>query len=154
MTNKWTPIVPDTFLVPEVLETDQYRIRKLTVNDVKNDYEAVMSSQKNLRGVFGDLMPNWPDENLTYEEDLSNLGWHQTEFSMHTSFAYTVSSLDEKSCIGCVYIFPSRGDDYEVEVYLWVRDSHRNLDSHLYDTVKSWLVESWPFKRIIYPGRI
>ena len=38
------PFVPSDFTVPEKLETGEFRLRMLTVNDVVKDYDAVMSS--------------------------------------------------------------------------------------------------------------
>jgi hypothetical protein len=39
-----TPFVPPQFQVPRVLETAEFRLRMLTVNDVVKDYDAVMTS--------------------------------------------------------------------------------------------------------------
>ena len=35
--------VPSDFVVPEILETDSFRVRMLTISDVKKDYDAVMT---------------------------------------------------------------------------------------------------------------
>lgn len=77
----------------------------MTVNDVIKDYDAVMSSLNHLQGIFG---PNstWPEADLTLEQDLIDLGWHQKEFQIRSSFAYTVVSPDETRVLGCLYIFP------------------------------------------------
>ena len=37
------------FEVPEVLETDEFRLRMLTVKDLEKDYDAVMSSVGHLK---------------------------------------------------------------------------------------------------------
>lgn len=154
LTNKWTPMVPDDFVLPLLLETDKYKLKPLTVDEVDKDYEAVMSSRDDIRGTFSiPGLENWPQIDLSREEDLSNLGWHQTEFSMRTSFAYTVVSLDDTLCLGCVYIFPSIREGADAEIYLWVRTSHRYLDQQLFQTVKQWIRLSWPFKEAIFPGR-
>ena len=47
------PFVSSNFEVPDILETDKFRLRKLTVNDVVKDYDAVMTSVDHLKGVFG-----------------------------------------------------------------------------------------------------
>jgi len=79
--------IPADFEIPIVLENDHFRIRTLTVNDVIKDYDAVMSSLNHLQGIFG---PNstWPEADLTLEQDLIDLGWHQKEFQIRSSFAY------------------------------------------------------------------
>jgi len=147
-------LVPSEFVVPEVLETDRFLLRMLTVKDVVKDYDAVMSSLEHLQRqkVFGD---SWPESTLTLEQDLIDLGWHQKEFQTRRSFAYTVMSLDETECLGCVYIVPPKGSDVQADVYLWVRQSEfeKGLDPVLFETVKSWIAEVWPFESVGYPGR-
>ena len=46
------PLVPKDFKVPEVLETEKFRLRMLKISDVVKDYDAVMSSLNHLRGIF------------------------------------------------------------------------------------------------------
>ena len=148
------PFVPAEFEVPSLLETEDFRIRMLTVNDVVKDYDAVMSSVAHLRGVFGPGT-TWPSDDLTLEQDLIDLGWHQKEFQRRTSFAYTVMNPDETICLGCVYIDPSQITGYEAEVYLWVRKSafDEGLDPVLYRAIRDWVENEWPFQKVAYPGR-
>ena len=71
----------------------------LTVNDLIKDYDAVISSVEHLKSTFSVISEDdWP-EGLTLEEDLIDLGWHQREFTLGFSFAYTVMSLDESVCL-------------------------------------------------------
>jgi hypothetical protein len=147
------PFTPSEFNVPEKLETDLFRMRMLTINDVVKDYEAVMSSVDHLREVFGSYS-DWP-KGLTLEQNLIDLGWHQKEFQKRRSFAYTVVALDESKCVGCVYIDPPSKAGYDAEVYLWIRQSELggSLEKILYDTVREWVGKEWPFKKVAYPGR-
>lgn len=147
------PLVPIHFNVPDLVETPHFRLRMLTVNDLDQDYEAVLSSTERLSTVFGENS-DWPG-NLTLEQELIDLGWHQKEFQMRTSFAYTVVNPDQSLCLGCVYIFPSPKVTFDATVFLWVRDSVYNhgLDEVLYRFVKNWIEETWPFKAVAYPGR-
>ncbi len=146
-------LVAEDFAVPEILETSRYRLRKLTIADLDADFEAVTSSEDHLRGVFGDGN-TWP-AGLTRERDLADLGWHETEFDLRTSFTYTVMSLDESLCLGAVYIYPSRAPAYEACCTMWVRASMiaERLDEELYQNVRIWLAENWPFDNVAYPGR-
>ena len=147
-------LIPKKFLVPKVLETDKFRLRILTIRDVDLDYEAVMSSIRHLQQTqpFG---PDhkWPTKELTREQDLIDLGWHQKEFQNRTSFAYTVMSLDENTCLGCLYIYPSPNAEYDAMIMMWARESNKNLDENLFSTVKNWVKSEWPFKNPGYPGR-
>ena len=147
-------LIPDNFDVPTSLETNKLKLRMLTVRDIDKDYDAVITSINHLQGVFGPK-DKWPERDLALEQDLIDLGWHQKEFQNRTSFAYTVFSLDEKRCLGCVYIFPSGNPQYDAMVLLWVRQSElvNGLDEHLFESVKNWIKETWPFKKVGYPGR-
>jgi len=144
------PFVDPEFKVPQTLETDRFRLRMLTVNDVVKDYDAVTTSQQHLHDIWG---PGWP-EGLTLEQNLIDLGWHQKEFQRRRSFAYTVVALDESRVLGCVYIDPSRKAGYDAEVYLWARQSElaSGMETELTAAVKSWLAASWPFKNPVLPG--
>jgi len=46
-------------------------------------------------------------------------------------------------------------EGYDSEAYLWVRTSElRNrLGARLFDAVKCWLAENWPFEIPAFPGR-
>lgn len=147
------PFVDADFEIPEVLETQEFRLRMLTVNDAVKDYDAVMSSVEHLRKVWPGS--GWPEDGLTLEEDIVALGWHQQEFWNRSSFAYTVVTLDESEVIGCVYINPTRKRGYDAEVYFWVRESEleKGTDARLFDAVESWLNRKWDFDNAAYPGR-
>ena len=145
------PFVPVDFSVPETLETAEFRLRMLTVNDVVKDYDAVITSVNHCKTVWGGT---WP-EGLTLEQNLIDLGWHQKEFQTRRSFAYTVVRPDESRVLGCVYILPTRKRGYDVEVYLWARQSElaSGLERRLDAAVQAWVVTRWPFQSVAFPGR-
>jgi hypothetical protein len=147
------PFVPSDFRVPEKLETEKFRLRMLAISDVVKDYDAVMTSVARLKKVFG-RNTRWPT-GLTFEQDLIDLGWHHREFQQRSSFAYTVMNPAESECLGCVYINPTRKREYDAAVYLWVRDSEfeKGLDPILFEAVKEWIADDWPFREVAYPGR-
>lgn len=148
------PFVPPGFIVPEVLEKDNFRLRMLKATDAEKDYDAVMTSIDHLQGVFGKNSA-WPSKDLTLEQDRRDLEWHQNEFLTRSSFTYTVMNWDESICLGCVYIFPSRSRDFEADVTMWVRKSEfdKGLDPILFKTVKDWIRDKWPYTKVCYPGR-
>ena len=147
------PLVPADFDIPDVLQTEHLRLRPLTINDAVKDYDAVMTSQDRLRSMHNPG-GEWP-LGLTLEQNIIELGWHQTEFQLRTSFAYTVVSLDESEIVGCVYIYPTRVSGYGAEISMWVRQSRvaEGLDDHLFATVETWIADCWPLKNPAYPGR-
>ncbi len=146
------PFVPSDFDVPRSLETTEFRLRMLSVNDVVKDYDAVMSSVEHCRTIWPGL--GWP-EGLTLEQNLVDLGWHQKEFQTRRSFAYTVVDLAESRVLGCVYIEPTKRVGYDAVVFLWARQSElaAGLEVRLYQAVRQWLGECWPFERVAFPGR-
>lgn len=154
-------LVPDSFDVPEVFETGDFRIRKLTIHDAFKDYEAVMTSYDHLHQTFSYARQHsvfgkgWPYRDLTLTDDIVDLGWHQAEFNKRSSFTYTVVTPDESRCIGCLYILPGETTGAQAEVYMWVSESEykKGLDPVLFSTVKNWIKEGWPFKSVVYPGR-
>ena len=119
------PFVPANFKIPDTLETTHFRARMLTVNDVVKDYDAVMTSIEHLQKMYSSS--SWPTKDLTFEQDLIDLGWHQKEFQMRRSFAYTVVSLNEGQVIGCLYINPTAKGDYDASITMWVRTSVLNM---------------------------
>lgn len=145
-------LVPREFTVPTLLETERFRLRPLTIHDVVKDYDAVMTSKEHLRRS---LPWGWPPDDLTLEQDLIDLGWHQKEFQMETSFDYAVMSLDETRLLGCVYIDPTEKAGYDAEVALWVRfdEIETGLEPALEQTVRRWIADDWPFTKVGYPGR-
>jgi Acetyltransferase (GNAT) domain len=140
------PLVPDGFDVPATLEHERFRLRMLSVDDVVKDFEAI-----NAR-VAPDGSPDpWSETTLT--ENLVDLGWHQKEFQLCRSFAYTVVSRDERTVLGCVYVNPS--DEADAEVRLWVRQEawDEGLDVELERAVRAWIADEWPFERVDWRER-
>jgi len=118
--------VPDDFEIPALLETDRFRLRMLSVDDVEKDYEAVIESREFLRTMFGGP---WPRPRFTLEENLADLERHQQEFLSRKAFAYTVVSLDETRVLGCVYIDPPK---LPTQTLLWSCGCVRS------NTTKDW----------------
>ncbi|MFT5504604.1 MAG: hypothetical protein ACI845_000369 [Gammaproteobacteria bacterium] len=147
------PIVPESFEVPVGLLTNKLRLRPLTIHDAVKDFDAVMTSSQRLRTIY-EPGGTWP-EGLTLEQNIIELGWHQTEFALRTSFAYTVVDLEDTQVLGCVYFYPTRKSDYDVEISMWVRQSRveERLDEYLFETVGKWVQAEWPFSNPAYPGR-
>jgi hypothetical protein len=147
------PFIPATFPLPLRLAHPNFLLRPLVISDVIKDYDAVMTSVAHLQGVFGEDHL-WPTPDLTLEQDLIDLGWHQKEFQLRRSFAYTVMSPDESRCLGCTYIYPTAHAGYDAEAYCWIRASDApRLDGALFETFRTWLKTDWPFKAVAFPVR-
>jgi hypothetical protein len=105
----------------------------------------------------------WPTPDLTIEEDLIDLGWHQREFEFKTSFAFTIMNKDESECLGCIYFYPPRAgmssakseEGYDVNVSWWI--TQKFYDQGAYDEVcwdiRNWIEKEWPFKRVSFSNK-
>ena len=132
--------------MPEVLETPWFRLRMLTVRDVLDDFEAIrerVDPDGTLRGAPG----------LTLEQNLVDLGWHQKEFQLRSSFAYTVVAPDESRVLGCAYVYPPDDDSHDARASCWVRRDAYELDRPLFDAFRGWLEREWPLERVAWTGR-
>jgi hypothetical protein len=139
-------LVPDDFEVPAGLEHERFRLRMLTVDDVVKDFDAICDRVDHR----GNPKPPFVE---TVAENLIDLGWHQREFGLRRSFAYTIVAPDESRVIGCAYIDPS--DTHEARVWMWVRrDVYEDgLDPVVEATVRDWVERDWPFERVDWGKR-
>jgi hypothetical protein len=139
-------LVPESFAVPASLEHERFRLRMLSVDDVVKDFDAICDRVDR----DGNREPPFVE---TVRENLVDLGWHQKEFELRRSFAYTVVAPDESQVLGCVYLNPS--ETHDVRVRMWVRRSawDDGLDPVLEATVREWVATDWPFTRVDWADR-
>ena len=141
---------PANFVVPVSAQAALFVLRPLTIHHVIKDYDAVITSREYLWRRFGDAWA-WPAGDLSLEQDLIDLAWHQKEFQNMSSFAYSVLNLDESRALGCVYIYPPKTQNVEAEVWFWARTSElaSGLEHDLEAFLCRWLAENWPFKIVM-----
>ena len=139
-------LVAEDFDVPSGLEHARFRLRRLTIDDVAKDFEAIKARVDHLGVPQPAFVP-------TIELNLVDLGWHQKEFELRRSFAYTVVAPDESEVLGCVYVNPS--ETHDARVKLWVRRSafDDGLDPVLEHAVREWVATRWPFERVTFAER-
>jgi len=139
-------LVPDDFDIPPGLEHERFRLRMLTVDDVVKDFDA-FSDRVDHRG---NPRPPFVE---TVAENLVDLGWHQKEFELRRSFAYTIVEPDESRVLGCAYVDPS--DTHDARVWMWVRrDAYEDgLDPVVEAVLREWLERDWPFQRVDWGKR-
>jgi hypothetical protein len=139
-------LVPEGFSVPTTLEHDRFRLRTLTVDDVVKDFDA------HCNRVDKEGAPR-PPFVATVAENLVDLGWHQKEFQLRRSFAYTIVAPDESRVLGCAYIDPS--ETHDARVWMWVRRDawEDGLDALVEATLREWLERDWPFESVDWGAR-
>lgn len=146
--------VPAGFVAPTSLVKDRFRLEPLGPQHNEADLAAWSSSIEHIRATPGYPDGSWPPlEGMSPEANLRDLRRHADDFAAAKGFTFTVLDPDDGDVIGCVYVYPSSSDDYEVEVQSWVRADKAELDVPLADAVAAWLAEAWPWERIDRCGR-
>jgi len=153
--------VPVDFAVPDGLVTDQgFRLAPLGLQHNEADYAAWTNSIEHIRATPGFIGRSWPHP-MPLEDNLRDLEQHAQDFAERRGFTYTVLDADSDEVIGCVYIYPPKGQGPDggtegvraATVQSWVRADRAQLDSVVYDAVLAWLERDWPFQSIEYVPR-
>jgi hypothetical protein len=138
--------VPVGFDPPTSLATDQFRLEPLGPQHNQADHAAWMSSIEHIRSTPGYPDGNWPPRSgMTLEENPADLGRHADDFTRGAGFTFTVLDPGDNDVIGCVYLYPSASEEWDVTVQSWVRADRSGLDVPLADTVARWLATDWPW---------
>jgi hypothetical protein len=155
------PFVPVDFAVPEGLVSDQgFRLAPLGPQHNEADYAAWTGSIDHIRATPGFAGRKWPHP-MSLEDNLRDLERHSEDFAERRGFTYTVLGTGPDDVIGCVYIYPLKGQGSNggseagrgAAVQSWVRADRAQLDRALYDAVLAWLERDWPFRSIEYAPR-
>jgi len=144
--------IPLDFEPPKAITDDQFFLEPLAPKHNDIDYDAWHSSVNELQGSFGPEN-EWPEENYSKEQNLSDLKRHYQEFLDNIAFTYTILKPSQEQCIGCLYIRPTVIAQYDVQVDLWFRTSHKYLETPFLQWLKEWLVHEWKFSSVAFPGR-
>jgi hypothetical protein len=153
--------VPVDFAVPDGLVADKgFRLAPLGPQHNEADYAAWTGSIDLIQATPGFIGRSWPHP-MSLEDNLRDLEQHAQDFSERRGFTYTVLGADSDEVIGCVYIYPPKGQGPDggtegvlgATVRSWVRADRAQLDRVVYDAVLAWLERDWPFDSIEYAPR-
>ena len=148
------PCVPADFDPPTSLVTPWFRLEPLGPQHNDADLAAWTSSIEHIRATPGFPDGSWPPpEGMTPERNLADLRRHADDFARRAGFTFTVLDPADGDVIGCVYVYPTRAEDWDVTVQSWVRASHAHLDKPLADAVADWIATDWPWERVDRCGR-
>ena len=146
--------VPVDFEPPTSLATDRFRLEPLGPQHNEADHAAWMSSIEHVRSTAGFSGRDWPPPSgMTLEENLADLRRHADDFTRRDGFTFTVLDPHSHDVIGCVYLYPSPVEAWDVTVRSWVRADRSELDVPLADAVARWLTDAWPWERVDRCGR-
>lgn len=146
--------MPAGFDPPTGLATDQFRLEPLGPHHNESDHAAWTSSIEHIRSTPGYPDGNWPPpDGMALERNLADLRRHADDFTRRVGFTFTVLDPAEGHVIGCVYLYPTDSEEYDVTVQSWVSADRQELDVPLADTVARWLETDWPWERVDRCGR-
>ena len=151
--------VPADFAVPGGLTAEEFRLEPLGPQHNAADYAAWTARLGHIQATPGWAEAGWPHE-MSLAENLRDLERHAHDFARRRGFTYTVLSTTGE-VIGCVYIYPPRGEspghpgagEEPASVRSWVRADRAALDPVLYHAVRAWLERDWPFRSVEYAPR-
>jgi hypothetical protein len=147
-----TDFVPSDFAVPTEAIFGELHLVPLGPEHNAADYAAWTSSIDHIRATPGFPEGGWPTL-MSVSENLRDLERHAEDFRLRRGFTYTVLEANGE-VIGCVYIYPSRDEHVDAQVQSWVRVDRGDLDRPLYEAVRAWLRNEWPFGAIEYDDRV
>lgn len=146
-------LVPEGFVIPRPLVDGAFRFEPLGTRHNVEDHLAWTSSIEHIQRTPGFAGRHWPGEPETLDENLLGLAQHEEDFTHRRGFAYAVRDVLALEYVGCVYFYPPRTSNYDVDVRSWVRSEQSHLDEHLHDAVRRWLVDAWPWRAPDYASR-
>jgi hypothetical protein len=146
--------VPVDFDPPTALATEHFLLEPLGPQHNRADHAAWTSGIEHIRSTPGFAEGSWPPRGgMTLEANLGDLRRHADDFTRRVGFTFTVLDPGDRDVIGCVYLYPSASDEWDVTVLSWVRADRSDLDVPLADTVARWLASDWPWERVDRCGR-
>ncbi len=146
--------VPVDFDPPTSLAAGQFTLEPLGPQHNQADLDAWMSSIEHIRSTPGFSGGDWPPlGGMTLEENLTDLRRHADDFMQGKGYTFTVLDSGDRDVIGCVYVYPSSSEEWDVTVLSWVRADRSSLDVPLADAVARWLAADWPWERVDRRGR-
>ena len=149
-----TEFVPGDYDPPTSLVSDEFRLEPLGPQHNESDHAAWTSSIDHIRSTPGYPDGNWPPpDGMTLQENLDDLRRHADHFERRVGFTFTVLDPASDDVIGCVYLYPSRSEEYDVTVQSWVSANRAHLDVPLADAVADWIATDWPWERVDRCGR-
>lgn len=148
------PFVPVGFVPPRTMVAERFRLEPLGPQHNESDLAAWSSSIDHIRSTPGYPDGSWPPpEGMSLADNLADLTRHAADFEARKGFTFTVLDPADDEVIGCVYVYPTKSPDHDVQVQSWVRADVAELDGPLAQAVADWLDADWPWHRPDRRGR-
>ncbi|TFV64350.1 N-acetyltransferase [Geodermatophilus sp. DF01-2] len=147
------PILPPGFAVPPPLRDERFHLEPLTPAHNARDHAAWTTSIDHIRATPGFAGRAWPGIAASLEENESSLRRHEEDAAARRGFACAVLDAASGEYLGCVYFYPPRSAEFDVDARSWVRADWARLDALLHDIVRAWLGRCWPWRSPDYAVR-
>ncbi|GAB3254370.1 hypothetical protein [Chitinimonas naiadis] len=154
--------VPDAYTPPAIARFKDFQLVVLAPQHADEDFRAVRASADDIRHVFGPEN-DWPDAQISYEENLADLARHEQEFHDRVAFAYALLDPTGSDYLGCVYLrriksrlaHDPRKQMFQAQAFFWLSSLHHTLlPTDVLTTLQDWLARDWPFHSVAFPGRV
>ena len=143
------PLLPKDQRPPETFSGEGFLARPLRLADAEADFEAVMAARDRLIGGM-DPDSDWP-EGLTLHENRVDLGWHEREFTLGHSFAWTIIAPEGAPTLGCAYLYPADRPGADAMAFWWLRPEADHL-AEPFERAWRAMLATLPLT-VAFPGR-
>lgn len=145
--------LPVDFASPTSLVANQFTSSHWGRSAIRRTMPPGCRSSSNIRTTPGYPDGNWPPHRgMTLEENLSELRRHADDFTNGAGYTFTDLDTGDRDVIGCVYLYPSAPEEWEVTAQSWVRADRSSLDVPLAAAAR-WLATDWLWERVDPCGR-
>lgn len=130
------------FDIPRSHRLGPFCLKALTINDLDRDYAAVMESAREIK--LANPGSKWPADDLTREQNMIDLAWHQREFEARRSYAWVIED-EFGDYLGCAYVYPAINGELAAEPKWWWRTGKQVDRPAFRKLFLDWLAGSdWP----------
>jgi hypothetical protein len=147
---------PDGFTPPTELRHDDVVASAITRAHLQDDVAGINASIDLIRRTRGG---RWPTEPVTEDYNFVDLVWHELEFRERDSLTYAVYNTEPRY-LGCCYLYPMGRRtrlteqllEFDIDVSWWVTPTayEQGYYRTLYDALRHWLADEFPFWRPYY----
>jgi len=102
--------------IPWTYRLGAFFLKALTIKDLDRDYAAVMEAAREIEPDHPDS--NSPADEMSHEQNMIDLAWHQREFAARRSYAWVIEdNLGEY--LGCAYVYPAINGELVADPKWW-----------------------------------
>lgn len=160
------PTTIQAFSPPRAFSLGNMQLKMLSPAFADVDFAAVMASADAIRHLFGPAH-DWPEAEMTFEQNQADLARHEREFNEQKAFAYALLDASGKDYLGCLYLEPlnlksaqktaknTHARHVQIQAFIWISSLHANTElAPIIAQVNAWLAAHYELDAIAWPGRV